>query len=46
MSGTGPGGKTIEEARDRVKKDMKRIGMERLHDEIMGNEASFFMLRT
>jgi hypothetical protein len=61
MSGVGPGGKTIEEARDRVKKDMERIGMNRLHDvkfritktveieetaeEILGNEASFFMLK-
>ena len=62
MSGSGPGGKTIEEARERVKKDMERIGMNRLHDvkfritrtveveevaeEVMGNEASFFMLKT
>ena len=61
MSGVGPGGKTIEEARERVKKDMERIGMNRLHDvkfritktveieetaeEILGNEASFFMLK-
>jgi hypothetical protein len=60
--GTGPGGNTIEEARDRVRKEMDRIGIEHLTskvkfritktveveevaEEVMGNEASFFMLK-
>lgn len=62
MMGSGPGGKTIEEARERVKKDMERIGTEHLDskvkfritktieveetaEEVLGNEASFFMLK-
>jgi len=60
--GSGPGGRTIEEARDRVKKEMERIGIERLDrnvkfritkkieieetaEEVLGNEASFFILK-
>lgn len=61
--GSGPGGKTIEEARERVKKDFERIGIDRLNskvkiritktveieeiaEEILGNEAVFFMLKS
>jgi len=60
--GKGPGGKSIEEARDRVRREMDRIGIEHLTsnvkfritktveveevtEEVMGNEASFFMLK-
>ena len=60
--GSGPGGKTIEEARERVKKDMERIGAKNLDrkvkfriiktvqveetvEEVLGNEASFYMLK-
>jgi hypothetical protein len=63
MMGSGPGGKTIEEARERVKQDMERIGIERLDrkvkfritktveveetaEEVLGNEATFFMLKS
>jgi hypothetical protein len=62
MMGSGPGGHTIEQARDRVRKEMERIGIERLDrkvkfritkkieieetaEEVLGNEATFFMLK-
>ncbi len=62
MRGSGPGGNTIEEARERVKKEIERVGIERLDhkvkfritktvqveetaEEVLGNEASFFMLK-
>ena len=62
INGTGPGGNTIEEARERVKKDMERIGSKRLDrkvkfriiktvqieeavEEVLGSEASFYMLK-
>ena len=62
MMGSGPGGNTIEEARNRVKQDIERAGIERLDrkvkfrivktveveeiaEEVLGNEASFFMLK-
>jgi hypothetical protein len=32
ISGTGPGGKTLEEAHARVRNDMNRIGIDRLDD--------------
>ena len=62
MMGSGPGGRTIEEARDRVKEDMKRAGVKNLNskvkfritkkieieetaEEVLGSEASFYMLK-
>ena len=62
MMGSGPGGHTIEQARERVRKEMERIGIERLDrkvkfritkkieveetaEEVLGNEATFFMLK-
>lgn len=32
MSGSSPGGKTLEEAHSRVRMEMNRIGVERLYD--------------
>ena len=59
--GTSPGGRTIEEAHIRVRKEIERIGIHHLNDvtfdivktveteeiveEIVGKEASFFMLK-
>ena len=62
MMGSGPGGKTIEEARKRVRKEMERVGatnldrrvkfrivkkveVEEIAEEVLGNEASFYMLK-
>lgn len=60
-TGSGPGGRTLEEAHRRVRKDMERIGIKNLDrvkfdivksieteefvEEVMGNQASFFMLK-
>lgn len=60
-TGQGPGGRTLEEAHNRVRKDMERIGLKNLNkvkfnivksieteefvEEVMGTEASFFMLK-
>lgn len=60
-TGQGPGGRTLEEAHRRVRKDMERIGIKNLDrvkfdivksieteefvEEVMGNQASFFMLK-
>ena len=62
--GSGPGGKTIDEARERVRRDIVRchengadmekikfeihehVDTEVVADQVLGNEFSFFLLKT